>query len=72
MEDAAREGWRQFQRSRSDDWQFLMTAEEERSLAFAALQSRTDAAWWIARRDRALSSLVREAMATLRPEQGGR
>jgi hypothetical protein len=72
MEDAARDGWRQFQRSRSDDWQSLMQAEEEQTLAFAAMRAKTDAAWWIARRDRALASLVREALSALRPEQAGR
>jgi hypothetical protein len=69
MEDAARDGWRQFQRSRSDDWQALMQAEEEQTLAFAAVRAQTDAAWWIARRERALPSLVREELATIRPKQ---
>jgi hypothetical protein len=72
MEDAARDGWRQFQRSRSDDWQSLMQAEEEQELAFAAMRAKTDAAWWIARRERTLAWLVREALAALRPEQAGR
>jgi hypothetical protein len=64
MEDAARDGWRQFQRSRSDDWQLLMHAEEEQALAFAAVRSKADPAWWIARRDHALSALVREVLQT--------
>jgi hypothetical protein len=72
MDDAARDGWRRFQRSRSDDWQSLMQADEEQSLAFAALQGQRDASWWIARRERSLSSLVREALAALRPEDAGR
>jgi hypothetical protein len=72
MEDAAREGWRQFQRSRSDDWPSLMQAEEERTLAFAAMRAKADAAWWIDRRDRPLASLVREALAALRPERVSR
>lgn len=72
MEDAARDGWRRFRGSRSNDWQSLMRAEEEQSLAFAALRSHTDAAWWIARRERALAWLVREALAALRPEEAER
>lgn len=55
----------QLERSKSDDWEKFMEADLAQSFAFNLILAKTEAGWWIARRQSQLSAIVREVLAEL-------